>query len=1260
MTLTPAPLLYLTDGTTLPNGQLRRLNLIDPRAGYCLEAWRPAVAQYKEGGVWASSPLATGRRLVLRRFDNVIDVIEMRARAHSQDALIAYQNELLAWLEQAADYWTSRWPMRPVYLAARSAYEQNTRYAVVHAGSVTELSNPYDQPFLSRNNRAALMTLTLRLEHGLWQSHPPGEAACVAIGNRRLWTFTQWTTAPAPPTGNVLAMVEAQSGALLAGVSDTAKLYISSDGLTWSLLATLGSATSDALNALVKDNSGVLYAAVSGGSGVRGVWRSTDNGVNWTRVLDPTDLSGDAATTAGYYDVVFDAPRNRILACGGGFSAIEGYDAGIISESSDSGTNWRHWQKAPYNYFKSLALDHVGRIYVGWAADNGAVIRSTDTWFERRAPAVTWTPAQGYIGTHGQELPPTVWFRAEDITGVVDGGPVASWPAAPASTQSGVSAAQLVASQRPTYVANQLNGYPVVRFDGVDDWLNTSFVLGSSNWVAIALVKESDDLAESVTVFGEVGPASNTGKHYLEMRRAVSQVYLQTNNHRLNANVAPIWSADTWHIVSAQWSFFVPVRRVYFDGTLVGADEYTTPISNPPALRIGGRGDGTLPFDGDIVELIFFKHAITDDYRRQIEQYLNLKYNLGNIFYDYEIVSSSLQFKTYDLVRVDDAILHSAENTFGGGDGRIRRLSLPNFDVPATIATPAALLHTLYPDPQMNGRVWGGAANAVYKSENGGLTWTQVTSSAIGTVRAFLRSSSGALLAGGAGAVLLLEGGGAIETQSDETQVGAGATCAYPVYVANQNAQSNLTHVLVFDASAGTYTNYFAGDTYPHPLLPDAPAVGDIVYFGAQADLPDTQVGPFNSLIFNLVEAAQDITVIWEYWNGSGWSSLTAEDKTMALTATGVHSVVWRILSNWTTTQVNSISGWWVRARVTAVGGNPTPPRQGVQDVYSVRWGYVEVGEETVAGVLPALARIKYFCVGDKATGSPDMECDRLLVGLRSVARGETFHAYLNASDKQMPFGITVTASSPGSFQDSSFAPTGRRLTITSSATNTWQDVCSWQIATSIARDYYGSYRAFVRVHRTNGDADDVRLRLRLVFGSGGGATFSRDAFVLSMTDGELVELGRIDIPNTGVAGLTENLGDELRLVLQAYHTASSITTRVYDLILIPVDEWAVDATIPALNTTDASEVDGESYLDIDSVSSPKEPLVAYNRTLAGLIKVRYQAIAGGPAMLQAGARQRLWFLAALYNGQWASYPEMVGAVQIEAVQRYLGLRGDQ
>jgi hypothetical protein len=1258
MTLKPAPLLYLTDGTTLPNGQLRRLNLIDPHAGYCLETWRPAVAQYKEGGVWSSSPLATGRRLVLRRFDNVIDVIEMRARAHSQDALIAYQNELLAWLEQAADYWTSRWPVRPVYLAARSAYEQNTRYAVVHAGSVPELGNPYDQPFLSRGDRAALAILTLRLEHGLWQSHPPGEAACVAIGNRRLWTFTQWTTAPAPPAGNVLAMIEADDGALLAGSDNTAKLYTSSDGLNWSLLATLGGAASDALNALAKDNSGALYAAVSGGSSVRGVWKSVDNGANWTRVLNPTDLSGDATTTAGCYDVVFDAPRNRILACGGGFSTIEGYNAGIVSESSDGGTTWRHWQKAPYKYFKSLALDNVGRIYVGWSANNGTVIRSTQTWFERQAPPVTWTPAEG--DENGRT--PTVWFRAEDISGVPDGGAVASWPAAPASTQSGVSAEQLVAGQRPTYVANQLNGYPVVRFDGVDDWLNTDFVLGSSQWAAIALVKDSKNNGESITVFGEVGPATNAGKHYLEMRRfAPNQVYLNTNNHRLNANVSGGWSLDTWHILSAQWTQFIPVRRVYFDGTLVGADEYTTPISNPPALRIGGRGNGTLPFDGDIVELIFFKHAVSDDYRRQIEQYLNLKYNLGNVFYDYEIVSSSLQYKTYDLARVSDTILHSAENTFGGGNGRIRRLTLPNYDNPATIATPAALLHTLYPDPQTGSRVWGGAANAVYKSENGGLTWTQVTSSPIGTVRAFLRSSSGALLAGGAGAVLLLEGGGAIETQTDETQVGAGATCAYPVYVANQSAQSNLTHVLVFDASASAYTNYFAGDTYPHPLLPDAPAVGDIVYFGAQADLPDTKVGPFNSLIFNLVEAAQDVTVVWEFWTGASWASLTVEDKTAGLTATGVRSVVWRLpAANPGTTTVNSISGWWVRARVTAVGGNPTPPRQGVQDVYTVRWGYVEVGEGTVTGVLPALARIKYYCVGDKATGSPNMECDRLLVGLRSVARGEAFNAYLNASDRQIPFGITVSASSPGSFENSSVAPTGRRLTITSSTTNTWQDVCSWQIATSIARDYYGSYRAFVRVHRTNGDADDVRFRLKLVFGSGGGATFSRDAYVLSTTDGELVELGRIDVPNTSVAGLAENLGDELRLVLQVYHTAGSITTRVYDLILVPVDEWAVDTTIPALNTTDASEVNGESYLDIDSVSSPKEPLVAYNRTLAGLIKVRYQAIAGGPAMLQAGARQRLWFLAALYNGQWASYPEMVGAVQIEGVQRYLGLRGDQ
>lgn len=189
----PVPLLYITDGSIKINGQLNILNFLSEGSGFKLreDGWRPQIAQYKEGGRFSNGPLAQGRRLRYRNFDNVIDTFSLAAVSHDQDALIEYQQELLAWQEYAADYWVSDYVVSPVYLVARAARETNIRYAIIHMISVPELENPYTQPFYGRQN-SAFSSLTPRIERGHWLSKPPGEIECVPISSIRSWTVSGW------------------------------------------------------------------------------------------------------------------------------------------------------------------------------------------------------------------------------------------------------------------------------------------------------------------------------------------------------------------------------------------------------------------------------------------------------------------------------------------------------------------------------------------------------------------------------------------------------------------------------------------------------------------------------------------------------------------------------------------------------------------------------------------------------------------------------------------------------------------------------------------------------------------------------------------------------------------------------------------------------------------------------------------------------------------------------------------------------------
>jgi hypothetical protein len=57
---------------------------------------------------------------------------------------------------------------------------------------------------------------------------------------------------------------------------------------------------------------------------------------------------------------------------------------------------------------------------------------------------------------------PVAWFKANAISGVTNGGAVASWPD---YSGNGYSATQGAPSQQPTYVTNAMNGLPVLRFN---------------------------------------------------------------------------------------------------------------------------------------------------------------------------------------------------------------------------------------------------------------------------------------------------------------------------------------------------------------------------------------------------------------------------------------------------------------------------------------------------------------------------------------------------------------------------------------------------------------------------------------------------------------------------------------------------------------------------------------------------------------------------------------------------------------------------
>lgn len=593
----------------------------------------------------------------------------------------------------------------------------------------------------------------------------------------------------------------------------------------------------------------------------------------------------------------------------------------------------------------------------------------------------------------------------------------------------------------------------------------------------------------------------------------------------------------------------------------------------------------------------------------------------------------------------------------------------------------ANLFNVMYVDPAFvytsigaERTIWAGANGKIFVSYNSGLTWSLATDAPTGQIYSFVRTTSGALIAGGAsGEIFLFDGGGSegggdddedpeepTEAESTSRFLGRSATCDNEVYVSNKFSFSNITHIFYYNGS--TYDNLQFEDVPPYLLFGATPAAGRIAYFGSLSNDSNVPGGPFSNLVFDISQIAEDTTFVWEYWNGSAWTTLTVNDTSDQFKLLGVHSIHWKIPAAWATNTVNSITAFWVRARVSAVGSSPVGPIHANRYIYTTNLPYVEIDSVQIKGDIPAAAKIHWYNQAETSGGALGLDADRVLCGLRSVDRGNSFSPYLNISDEQSLFGISAAAGDQATFGDSLAAPTNRALTVSYSSggdLNIWKDIATFTIDSSIAREYYGYFRVFLRVSKA-GANQDWQFRVRAAFGSGGGVSDTKAIYPTGSASWEVLDLGTVVIPAIQSVFTTQCLCDSLTVKVQGRASATSSAVTLYDLILIPTDEWAIDtyAVDPSANST--AKMLGGDFLEVDSVSNPKVAITTYNRNPARQIISRYQSTHNGPAILQANNRQRLWFMVMNYETYWQSLPEVTGSVQVFKRQHYLGPRGKE
>lgn len=117
--------------------------------------------------------------------------------------------------------------------------------------------------------------------------------------------------------------------------------------------------------------------------------------------------------------------------------------------------------------------------------------------------------AQTGPGGVGSASTNTLWLRAGDVAGAT-GDPVASWPDASAS---GRTTTQGNAYLQPLLQLNQINGRPVVNFDGVDDRLNIPGSAEQDAFTVFSIVRT--DVTHEIDGESTFSTAGTSGQRYL-------------------------------------------------------------------------------------------------------------------------------------------------------------------------------------------------------------------------------------------------------------------------------------------------------------------------------------------------------------------------------------------------------------------------------------------------------------------------------------------------------------------------------------------------------------------------------------------------------------------------------------------------------------------------------------------------------------------------------------------------------------------------
>ncbi len=255
------------------------------------------------------------------------------------------------------------------------------------------------------------------------------------------------------------------------------------------------------------------------------------------------------------------------------------------------------------------------------------------------------------------------WFKADAITGLADGSPVALWQD---SSGHGYSAIQTVLNQRPTFVLNALNGLPMVRFTSTNAQVLTLNRPVQDDFTLFCVFRSTTGLNAGNQFFQGAGLISatsyGTANGFGTGIFSNGEVCAGVSNPDISVSSIPGFNDGKPHLLTMRRKASNGQVDLYLDGNWVSRLTGNTESLNGIArMALGAQATFTNYFNGDIAEVEIFNGALSDSDRQFQETGLFQKWGVSGS------TSGLLAYEGFDYP--PDSIISGQLGGFGWSNG---------------------------------------------------------------------------------------------------------------------------------------------------------------------------------------------------------------------------------------------------------------------------------------------------------------------------------------------------------------------------------------------------------------------------------------------------------------------------------------------------------------------------------------------------------------------------------------------------------------